>query len=726
MPDSVQPLLVPVAGHDPRPSSWRPDRAAWALAVVAATVGTAAAQPFPDREAAARDENRWLMNESTAALVVAPPPLAGVTRWSIEPTRHRGWVSDAAANPAGTRLATVGIDGTLRIWNLETGEIDRILLCHRWRVSQVAWSPDGTRLATNAHSGDTALRIWEAESGKLVKELGRLQVTQLSWSPDGKRVVGTQGTSGSIYVSDALEPMRELTQIGQAIRALNWSGDGRLVCASGNNSVEILDGRSGKGVATFDDSAGHTTSVAEWSLDGKRIASNGNQSLTVWDVADRKAVFTVPAVLTAIAWSPDGRRIAASNVTTITMRDAADGKVTATFRVGQPCRVTWHPKSDRLLAIGLTAVYVCRPDTATIERTIDVGEGTAPVFRPGAPIVTGVGSGTLQLWDPNSFKRLVALEHEAPVAHAIPSRDGKRLATADARGAVRIYDVKSGEPVRCEPSHDGAITCLAWSPDGAAVATGGVDKQVRVWGMDGAATATLAQGGRIRALAWGAAKGRLAAAGDDKKIVLWDVADGKPDQEFDCTFTTTALAWSVVKGVSALACGQANSCVRVVNTASGQPITVIEEGSPDRSRDITALAWLNSPGPRLIVGRQTDVTHIYDVPSLQRAQRQLAPDGVVETFPVANGTVVVTRAGDRVTRFWDPGSGKLFASLLDDRGNLVAFSANGDVAFDPDTKPDILAVVETAEGQANLSLDEFERRFRWKNNGRSLKLPRKP
>jgi WD40 repeat protein len=708
------------------PAVFRLGWAARGLVLLVVTGGMAAAQPFPDREAAARDEGQWQQNKSTAALVVAAPPLAGVTRWAVEPTRHRGRVLDAAADPSGTRLATAGVDGTVRIWNLETGEFERALLCHRWRVSQVSWSADGTGLATNSSSADATVRVWDAASGRLVKELGRGHFSSLGWSPDGKRIVGTAGASGSIYASDDLEPIRELTQVGQAIRTLNWSGDGRLVCTSGANPVEILDGRAGKGVASFEESAGHTTSAAEWSPDGKRIASNGNQSLTVWDVAGGKPVFTVPAVASSLAWSPDGGRIAAAYSATITIHDAGDGKAVATIKVGQACHVMWLPKTDRLLAIGETAVYVCRGDTATIERTIDVGGGTAPVFRPGALIVTGVGSGTLQLWDPNTLKRLRALEHDAPVAHAAPSRDGKRLATADAKGAVRIYDVRSGEPVRCEPPHAGAVTCLAWSPDGAAVATGGNDKTVRVWGADGAATASLAHGGRIRALAWGPGKGRLAATADDKKIVLWDVADGKPEREIDCPFTTTALAWSVVKGVSVLACGQANSCVRLVNAASGEPFTVIEEGTPAPSTEIPALAWLNATGARLIVGRRSDVTHILDVPSLQRAQRQLAPDGVVETFPVAAGSVVVSRCGDRVTRFWDPVGGALFASLLDEHGDLVAVSAAGDVLFDPDTKPAIVAVVETAEGQSTLPLDEFTRRFRWKNNGRSLKLPRKP
>jgi hypothetical protein len=38
----------------------------------------------------------------------------------------------------------------------------------------------------------------------------------------------------------------------------------------------------------------------------------------------------------------------------------------------------------------------------------------------------------------------------------------------------------------------------------------------------------------------------------------------------------------------------------------------------------------------------------------------------------------------------------------------------------------VIIVAETAEGQSMFALDEFARRHRWKNNGRSLKLPRKP
>jgi len=687
----------------------------------------AAAQPFPDRAAALQDESKWLTTRATAALVVSPPPVANAGRWVVESRRHRGTIHSVATDPSGTRLATAGIDGTVRIWNLETGELERVFVCHRWHTSEVAWSHDGTRLATNAHAGDNALRVWDSATGRLIKDFDkRVTLSHLAWSPDDKRLTGTHGASGGIFVSEDLEPVRVMKQIGQGIRQLEWSATGRLVCASGDNPVEVLDGRSGRSLVSFTDSAGHATTAASWSPDGTRIATNGNKSLTVWDAETGQAVFTKPATVSALAWSPDGTRIATVYGTALAIHDAQDGKVAASVKTPLVFDLVWHPKTDRILAVGRASVAVFRPDATEPVLVIDVGNGVAPVFRPGGPVVTGLGTTTLRLWDSASLKRLRELDHEAPVSHAVPSRDGKRLATADAQGVVRIWAVQSGESVRCAVEKPGGVTCLAWSADDTALAAGGSDKTVRVWGSDGAATATLEDSGRIQAVAWGPGTGQLAVAADDKRIVIWDVAAGTSKREIDCPFATTALAWTVVQGVPTLACGQNNNGIRLVNAATGNPLAVIEEGGALPGNPLPSVAWLDAAGSRLLVGRYRDLVHVFDVASQQRVQRQLAPNGVVETFPVAAGTVVVTRAADRVTRFWDPVRGDLFASLLDERGDLVAISATGDVAFDPATKPDVVVVAETAEGQSMLRLDEFARRHRWKNNGRSIKLPRKP
>ena len=106
---------------------------------------TALAQNLPTN---AVQDYRWISGTASAALVLAPPKLTGVTRWTIESRRHRGIIWAAAQSPDGKLLAAGGVDGVVRIWHLETGCLDRAIMADRFGLASMAWSPDGAKLAT--------------------------------------------------------------------------------------------------------------------------------------------------------------------------------------------------------------------------------------------------------------------------------------------------------------------------------------------------------------------------------------------------------------------------------------------------------------------------------------------------------------------------------------------------------------------------------------------------
>ena len=73
---------------------------------------------------------------------------------------HSGVVNGAAVSPDERRLVTTGDDGTVRLWDVETGLELFALGKHAGKGTGVAFSPDGTRIAST--SADGSLRIWSA------------------------------------------------------------------------------------------------------------------------------------------------------------------------------------------------------------------------------------------------------------------------------------------------------------------------------------------------------------------------------------------------------------------------------------------------------------------------------------------------------------------------------------------------------------------------------------
>ena len=72
-----------------------------------------------------------------------------------------------AWSPDGTRLATGGSNGLLKIWDAMTGQL--ILTCEDHSVASVnvvAWSPDGSRVVSG--SDDKTVQVWDVASGNLL------------------------------------------------------------------------------------------------------------------------------------------------------------------------------------------------------------------------------------------------------------------------------------------------------------------------------------------------------------------------------------------------------------------------------------------------------------------------------------------------------------------------------------------------------------------------------
>lgn len=214
------------------------------------------------------------------------------------------------------RVVTVSDDGSIRIWDGDTGLNLAVLTGHSKKVVAVATSQDGRKIVTG--SWDRSVRIWDAHSATQshVFQGHRNSVNAVQILPDGSAVISA-GYDGDIWIwplDGSSEPYR-FAKVGFPINALALSGDGKmLVTGSADQSVRIWDLETRKkrqDLSSFHDGAVLAVSVSQ---DGRQFASGGvGGSLLIWDSGSDEPRITMQVEHYRAVWSlrfsPKGDRI---------------------------------------------------------------------------------------------------------------------------------------------------------------------------------------------------------------------------------------------------------------------------------------------------------------------------------------------------------------------------------------------------------------------------------
>ena len=103
---------------------------------------------------------------------------------------HTESVSSVAFSHDGKRVVSGSDDGTVRLWDAETGEaIGEPFQSHDGPVSSVAFSHDSKRVVSG--SSDGTVRVWDAETGEAIGEPFQGHdgfVYSVAFSHDGKQI----------------------------------------------------------------------------------------------------------------------------------------------------------------------------------------------------------------------------------------------------------------------------------------------------------------------------------------------------------------------------------------------------------------------------------------------------------------------------------------------------------------------------------------------------------
>lgn len=300
---------------------------------------------------------------------------------------------------------------------------------------------------------------------------------------------------------------------------LAWSPDGTKLASIcyDEEMLQIWDIKSGEKIIEknydldifLETYSHHDGRLLSWSTDSKKLIFYYCKNLIVWDIEYEYKLETHNFEdASLISLSPDFTKIASAQEGTVTIWNAYTMEKLNTF-------------------------------------SNDINESNPPIYAlswsaDSSSIVAGLGKffGSMKVWNINTGICKLEIGGNAFYKSALDwSKQRKQIAATNDYKFLKIFDIKEDSEIDIISDHTKTVNCLKWSPNSKFIATGSVDKTVRIFNMQALLNREdfkrrcnsseliilNSHKEQIESLAWSPNNKKLASVSCDGNIKIWKI-----------------------------------------------------------------------------------------------------------------------------------------------------------------------------------------------------------
>ncbi len=558
---------------------------------------------------------------------------------SVEPLRFE--------SAADGLIASRSMDGTIKLWDLDRGEVVDELFGDLPAKDRAATAWDGKRGLVRLSGGlDGQLRLWR---GDVARDVVRLPgpATLLTMTRDARRALAADGKS--VYWID-LEGGR-LERVAEGMSKMQQividPTERRAAIAGNDPDVILIELDSG----AVERRRGHTDAIYGAAFDGRGerlVTPSDDGTVRVWDLdtGDSRVLRGHDDDVYAAAITPDGRTVATASLDgSARLWQVGDRKTVVVGQLGDVRDIS-PLGDDRVRVVSMSdPVRITDVDlrarSATIRYQVASHVGEPQISADGSTVVIPRQPGHAVVWRDGET-------HDVSVpdlsVQARLSSDGRRAVALEVGGAVRIWDEAGVRVVR---DHSPA-TALTLRRDGQRLALVGPEAIELVDPVSGATISQLARA--THGIANGklgvdfTADGRHLVVHDMTGLRLWHLESGGVVPLERSMYGNQRTAQS--PDGTLIAVGVEDRSVRIWNTQTGR-----EHATLRGHRDLVNSLAFSPDGKRLVTGSYDKSVRVWKVASGE--VRVLSGHvGPVWTVAWVGPDQIVSGSSDGTVRLW--------------------------------------------------------------------------